>query len=505
MNKKMRNITIILLMAVMSMITACGGGGGAANTAPTAAAQSVTTDEDVALPITLSGSDADGNPLTYAVNNPAHGVISGTAPNVTYTPNANYNGTDTFSFTVKDATGESASASISIMVNPVNDLVSFQAADIVIGQADFTGTNSNQGGSADANTIAGPYGNPGVANGILYLPEYSNNRLLGFNAIPAVNNAVADFVLGQPDFTTTNSALSATGFDGTQTVAFDGNKMFLLEYGASRVLIWNSIPTSGGIPADIVLGQSDFTTGASGTCSDTGLASPETLWAANGKLVVTDTDHHRVLIWNSIPASDNVAADIVLGQQDFTHCAANDTNNDGTTDAVSASTLDRPAGVWTDGTRLVVLDKDNNRALIWNTFPTSNFTPADVVLGQSDFVNNTANDDDQDGTGDGGPTARTLDAPYDGVYSNGRQLYITDTDNNRVLIWNEFPTSNFTPADAVLGQAGFTLQASNDSDGDGVSDSASAQTLDYPTGVYLSGSQLIVADESNNRYLIYNE
>lgn len=422
MKLKMNSKTIILLMAVMSMITACGGGGGGSdNTAPTA------------------------------------------------------------------------------------NFVSFQAADIVIGQADFTGTNANQGGTTDANTINSPYGNPGVANGILYLPEYGNNRLLGFNTIPTENNAVADFVLGQPDFTTTDTVVSATDFYGTQTVAFDGNKMFVAEYETSRVLIWNSIPTNGGVPADIVLGQDDFTTETAGACSTNGLANPETLWAANGKLVVTDTAHHRVLIWNSIPSSNNVPADVVLGQQDFTSCAANDTDNDGTTDAVSAATLNEPAGVWTDGTRLVVLDWSNNRALIWNTFPTSNFTPADVVLGQSDFVNNSVNDDDQDGATDAAPTARTLNAPYDGVYSNGQKLYITDTGNNRVLVWNTFPTSNFTPADVVLGQADFTLQAANDSDGDDVSDSASAQTLDSPAGLYLSGSQLIVADQANNRYLIYNE
>ena len=502
---KMSNITMILLMAVISMITACGGGGGSANTAPTAEAQSLSTDEDVALAITLSGNDAEGNPLTYVVNAPAHGSITGTAPNITYTPNANYNGPDAFSFTVKDTADESAPASINITVNPISDLASFQAAYIVIGQADFTGTTGNQGGTADANTISEPYGNPGVANGILYLSEYGNSRLLGFNTIPSENNAVADFVLGQPDFTTTNSALSATGFSGTQTVAFDGNKMFVVEYEANRVLIWNNTPTSGGVPADIVVGQSDFTTGAGGGCSANGLEFPETLWAANGKLVVTDTDHNRVLIWNSIPSSNNVPADIVLGQQDFTHCAANDTDNDGASDGVSAATLNSPAGVWTDGTRLVVLDWSNNRALIWNTFPTSNFTPADVVLGQSNFVNNRANDDNQDGTVDTTPTARTLDSPYDGVYSNGRQLYITDTDNNRVLIWNTFPTSNFTPADVVLGQADFTLKAANDSDGDGTTDSASAQTLDFPTGVYLSGSQLIVADTNNHRYLIYND
>lgn len=503
---KRKNLILAILSVCAMVLTACGGGGGgAANTAPVANAQNLTADEDTPIAITLSGSDADGNSLTYNTNIPGHGSLSGSGANITYTPDANYYGNDSFTFSVNDGTVDSVAATVNITINPLNDLVTFQAAAVVIGQADFTGTSPDQGGTPDANTISGPYGNPGMANGVLYLPDYGNSRLLGFNTVPSVNNTPADFVLGQPDFTTTNAPLSATGFNGTQTVAFDGNKMFLASYEANRILIWNTIPASGGVPADIVLGQSDFTTGTAENCTATGLDTPETVSVALGKIVVTDSDHNRVLIWNSVPTSNNTAPDIVLGQQDFTHCAANDNDNDGASDVASAATFDTPAGVWTDGTRLVVLDRYNNRVLIWNSFPTSHFTPADVVLGQADFVNITDNDDDQDGATDLAPTARTLNNPYDGVYSNGRQLYVADNGNSRVLIWNDFPTSNFTPADVVLGQADFTLGASNDSDGDGVSDTASAQTLSYPTGIYFSGNQLIVADNSNNRYLIYDE
>src|SRR5206468_2196372 len=85
-------------------------------------AQSVTTAEDTAAPIVLTGSDVDGDALTYAVaTQPAHGTLSGTAPNVTYTPALNYNGPDSFTFTVKDATLVSTAATVSITVTPVND------------------------------------------------------------------------------------------------------------------------------------------------------------------------------------------------------------------------------------------------------------------------------------------------------------------------------------------------------------------------------------------------
>ena len=73
------------------------------NDLPVADNQAVGTDEDVAKAITLTGGDAEGGVLTYAiVGGPNHGTLSGTAPNLTYTPHANWNGVDTFTFTVTD-------------------------------------------------------------------------------------------------------------------------------------------------------------------------------------------------------------------------------------------------------------------------------------------------------------------------------------------------------------------------------------------------------------------
>jgi VCBS repeat-containing protein len=91
------------------------------NNAPTADAQSVTTNEDTAKSITLSGSDPEGHALTYSYSQPTHGSVAGTGPNVTYTPAANYNGADSFTFTVNDGTSDSAPATVSITVTPVND------------------------------------------------------------------------------------------------------------------------------------------------------------------------------------------------------------------------------------------------------------------------------------------------------------------------------------------------------------------------------------------------
>lgn len=93
-----------------------------ANDAPAATAQSVETDEDSAVGITLTGTDIDGTVDGFTATAPAHGMLSGEAPNLTYTPTPNYNGSDSFTFTVTDNnSAESASATVSITINPQPD------------------------------------------------------------------------------------------------------------------------------------------------------------------------------------------------------------------------------------------------------------------------------------------------------------------------------------------------------------------------------------------------
>jgi Big-like domain-containing protein/MBG domain-containing protein/Kelch motif protein/galactose oxidase-like protein len=75
------------------------------NDAPMANAQSVSTDDFTPLPITLTGSDVETGAanLTFViVDAPTNGTLSGTPPNVTFTPNFNYKGPDSFTFTVTD-------------------------------------------------------------------------------------------------------------------------------------------------------------------------------------------------------------------------------------------------------------------------------------------------------------------------------------------------------------------------------------------------------------------
>jgi probable HAF family extracellular repeat protein len=89
------------------------------NRPPTANNQTVGTTQDVALPITLTGSDADNDPLTFSiVAPPVNGSLSGTPPNVIYTSRSGYSGTDQFTFTVSDGSTTSVPATVSITVTP---------------------------------------------------------------------------------------------------------------------------------------------------------------------------------------------------------------------------------------------------------------------------------------------------------------------------------------------------------------------------------------------------
>ncbi len=116
------------------------------NTAPVATAQSVSLNEDTATGITLAGTDADLNSLTFATSsNPAHGTLSSfsaASGTVTYTPTGNYNGSDSFDFRVNDGTVNSATATVSITIASVNDTPSFTVSSSTITVTEDSGAFS---------------------------------------------------------------------------------------------------------------------------------------------------------------------------------------------------------------------------------------------------------------------------------------------------------------------------------------------------------------------------
>ena len=92
------------------------------NLPPTADSQSVSTPEDTPLGITLTGTDPNSDTITFTlVSQPQHGALTGSPPNLTYTPDPNFNGSDEFSYTANDGQATSDPATATITVTPVND------------------------------------------------------------------------------------------------------------------------------------------------------------------------------------------------------------------------------------------------------------------------------------------------------------------------------------------------------------------------------------------------
>lgn len=352
---------------------------------------------------------------------------------------------------------------------PFLSLTANQAAAVVIGQPDFDSASE----SDPTKEFGAPYGRPLVLDGVLYLPDYGNQRVMGYMGMPTTNGAAADFVLGKQDFDDTASPVDAAGFKGPQTVAEYQGKLYVIDYSFNRILVFDPPPVTSGAAAAHVIGQPDFYSSGSGT-SSTRFRSPESMFITqDGKLLVADSGNDRVLIWNAVPTTVDTPADLVLGQPDMDSDVSAPT---------AANTMEYPVDVWSDGERVVVVDPGNNRVLVWNTFPTEDFADADVVLGQADFVSSAPGSGAGDVSGPGS------------VYSNGNQLFVADSDNNRVLVWNSFPSVSGQPADVAIGQE----------DLDSFVEGTSATGLTLPTGVYVFGDDMFVTDKDNYRYLVYH-
>jgi len=140
--------------------------------------------------------------------------------------------------------------------------------------------------------------------------------------------------------------------------------------------------------------------------------------------------------------------------------------------------FNRNSGIATDGKRLVLADTFNNRVLLWNSLPSTNTSP-DVVLGQANFnTNNPGNSPSQ------------MNWPISvGLAEN--KLVVTDTYNDRILIWNTFPTKNAQAADIIISNSAPIGQATK-------------RTVKWPWGIWTDGRKLAITNTFASSVLIWN-
>ncbi|HZM42861.1 MAG TPA: tandem-95 repeat protein [Acidimicrobiales bacterium] len=202
--------------------------------APVATGQTASTNEDVAATLTLAGSDADGDPLTFSVvtgSGPSHGALgpigtpacSGGTPNacsaaVTYTPTGNYNGPDSFQFRVRDGIVNSGAATVSLTVVAVNDGPDAVDDDVTVEQDSGANALAVLANDSDADgdtltivaTAGGANGTvtiTGGGTGVSYTPN------AGFNGFDSFSYTVNDGH-GATDTATVHVEVAAPGGGG---------------------------------------------------------------------------------------------------------------------------------------------------------------------------------------------------------------------------------------------------------------------------------------------------
>jgi len=267
-------------------------------------------------------------------------------------------------------------------------------------------------------------------------------------------------VLGQPDLHQQGiNTVQATSLNQPTGVALDSRggkvRLYIADTGNSRVLAWPDVHSYGiGDPPALVLGQPGLSysnpqgIGTQGFNNSLigflGLAVDPT----TGDLYVADSANSRVLRFLDPFANSKVQPDAVYGQPDFNTLAANSTG-------VSASSMSRPRAVACDAAgNLWVADTGNNRVLRFaaNSLNATPPPPADTVIGQKDFASYVPD-------AAGQISASGLDTPSGLALDAQGNLYVSDSNNQRVLEFPKPGPGNQNPAATVVfGASNFTTR-----------------------------------------------
>ncbi|MGD0719990.1 MAG: NHL repeat-containing protein [Roseiarcus sp.] len=344
-----------------------------------------------------------------------------------------------------------------------------------------------------AATLFGPRGAALAGpDGPLFVCDTGHHRLLMWRRIPDADNTPADLLIGQPDFSregrngrrevgpaTLNVPTGVSAAEGALAIADAWNH---------RVLIWRNHPDAANRPADVVLGQADFRSGAANRGLDR--ARADTLnWCygvaiAQGRLIVADTGNRRVLVWNAIPETNGAPADLVLGQRDFT------TRDENAGEGAGARGMRWPHGLAVANDTILVADAGDNRVMGWRGWPRANGAPCHFVLGQADMTGLDHN------RGAYHPTAGALNMPY-GLGVQASRLIVADTANSRLLGFELAELATGAPASRLAAQRDFGDK------GDNRWSNAARDSLCWPYGAAACGATLAIADTGNNRVLLW--
>ncbi len=421
------------------------------------------------------------------------------------------------------------------------------AASLVIGQTNFAGFQAND----TARNISHPLGISFDSFGDLWVAELSNNRVTEF-VPPFSDGMAASLVIGQSDFTGDQAtATTSTNLSAPCEAEVSNGVLWIADEDNNRVLGYAS-PFTTGEAAEFVLGQADYTTTTA--TGGAALAGPDAVWTdLSGDLWVSDQDRNRMLEFTP-PFSDFQNPAIAIGQPSLTTIGANRTATsldnpygafispagdlwvtDGgnnrvleyvpTTYTLTLTPTGLAAGTsWTaivdalsvTGTGLLHLGVVNGTHTLQvppvaglrpdPTFeqftvnssaidlsvhfsptapnPFSTGMPASIVLGQPNF---------DSALHYGGSTLNGSDLNRDwgATFDASGNLWVADEDFNRILEFRP-PFTSSMAASLVIGQSSFSGSAAG----------ATSRNLSQPNAIAFDASgDMWVADSANNRIL----
>jgi sugar lactone lactonase YvrE len=338
-------------------------------------------------------------------------------------------------------------------------------ADLILGQIDrFSNLTSSQNGRTSS--MNQPSGLAVDGNGILYVADTGNNRILRYTrpfSQPSGSTILPDMVIGQTSLAgrtanaggigaSTLSLSTSTTYRSGLAIDSAGN-LWVADTGNNRVLRYPAAVLAkgqNGPAADTVVGQVDFvsTVRAGSRTSTTNLALPQGLaFDPEGRLLVTDAESRVVVYPTSL--GTNAVASRILG--------FDTTQGSSSTTQIAVNT---PLGVAGTAEGVIVADSFNNRVLVFpivDNWPaqSTQFSPsANLVVGQTSYTVSMANQ------GNGDASAASFNTPAD-VAASATELFVADAANNRVLVFPLNSAGLATTASRVIGQLDFPYFAPN--------------------------------------------
>lgn len=380
----------------------------------------------------------------------------------------------------------------SIAVPPL-PLLASGGASVILGAANNVGQNINTSLTPSENSLFGPRGACLATDGSLWVADTGHHRLLGWPSLPTADNADAQILIGQSNFAhegrNAKGTPSAASLNVPTGIAACGKGIAVADGWNHRVLIWHKPPTKHNQPADLVLGQADFSVGIGNRGNDKPSASslfwPFGVSWDGTRLWVADTGNRRVLMWSGLPTYNGQPADLVLGQDSFD---CRDENAGGTP---NASSMRWPHAIAFLGDSLCVTDAGNNRVMVWRVSPLVNGQACDALLGQQ----TTAGVDHNQG--DYWPTAGALNMPY-AVTAIGDWLVVADTASSRLLAWHNQDIHGYGAKPRLL-----AAQPDWEAKGDNRWLPAARDSLCWPFGLCCNNEYAIIADAGNNRVMLW--